>query len=308
MDYSRRNIINAISQASRDCGVDFSYLLNQAAAESNFEHDAKASTSSARGLYQFIDSTWLNIVERYGQDYGIKTDGKSKEEILDMRNDPEKSSFMAAAFALENEKFLNNKWGGKVGATELYFAHFLGASGAAKFLNAHDENPSQRAADLFPQAARANKNVFFDAKSGKARTMSELYAFFDNKFNAGKENNMAGETLLTKAQEPSKTVDERKSVHKNLYTPSRTLSDSIIMQRAQAMRDAARSRSTYARALYYDGDKNTIADNAVNQNKSYKSNISAAASTPLSGILAQPLDIMMLAQLSTPGKIIDDSR
>jgi hypothetical protein len=89
---------------------------------------------------------------------------------------------MAAEFAGENEKFLNAHWGGDVGSTELYFAHFLGAGGAAAFLKARDANGTQAAAHAFPAAAKANRNVFYDTKTGRAKSLDEVYAFFDKKF------------------------------------------------------------------------------------------------------------------------------
>ena len=122
------------------------------------------------------------MVERYGEKHGIDTEGKSKQEILDLRKDPEIASKMAAEFASENEKFLNNHWGGEVGSTELYFAHFLGAPNAAAFLNARDDNGMKTAAVLFPAAAKANPNVFYDTKTGRAKSLDEVYAFFDKKF------------------------------------------------------------------------------------------------------------------------------
>lgn len=175
-------VVNAIKSASAKTGMDFSYLLQQAKAESAFKSDAKAKTSSATGLYQFLESTWMNMVEKYGDKHGIQTEGKNKKDILAMRNDPEKAAVMAAEFAGENERFLNTHWGGKIGATERYFAHFMGAGGAAAFLNARDENGMQAAADIFPKAARANRNVFYEQNTGRAKSLDEVYAFFDKKF------------------------------------------------------------------------------------------------------------------------------
>lgn len=189
-----QEVVHAIAQASERSGVDFAYLLQQAKAESNFNPTAKAGTSSASGLYQFIERTWLGMVKEHGHEYGLGDladkidsrfrvkDAKIKKEILALRNDPVVSAQMAAEFALDNEKTLNKLWGGEVGATELYLAHFLGAGGAASFLNARDENPLSPAADLFPKAARANRGVFYDPKTGKARSIEQVYQFFDKKF------------------------------------------------------------------------------------------------------------------------------
>jgi hypothetical protein len=62
-------------------------------------------------------------------------------------------------------------------------AHFMGPAGASKFLNALDKNPNANAATLFPDAARANKNVFYD-KSGQPKSLEQVYAQFDKKFDS----------------------------------------------------------------------------------------------------------------------------
>ncbi|MDY0029309.1 MAG: transglycosylase SLT domain-containing protein [Pseudobdellovibrionaceae bacterium] len=186
-------IASAIQTASQKTGVDFSYLLQQAQIESSFKSDAKAKTSSATGLYQFIESTWLQMVNKYGDKYGLShyadqisdsgqvTNSKIKAEILNLRNDAKICSLMAGELACENKNYLKNKVGGDIGSTELYMAHFMGPGGASKFLNALRANPTASAADAFPQAAAANKNVFYK-KSGQEKSLAEVYAFFDNKF------------------------------------------------------------------------------------------------------------------------------
>lgn len=187
-------IADAIQQAASKTGVDFSYLLQQAQVESSFKADAKSSSSSATGLYQFIDSTWISMVNKYGDKYGLSdyadkisdsgkvTDKLTKKEILNLRNNPEICSLMAGEFAAENKSYLEGcVKSGDIGSTELYMAHFMGAGGAGKFLNALHKDPTASAADAFPQAAAANKNVFY-TKAGKEKSLAEVYAFFDNKF------------------------------------------------------------------------------------------------------------------------------
>ena len=61
----------AIQQAAARTGVDFSYLLGQARIESGFDPNARARTSSATGLFQFIDQTWLGTVKRHGAEHGL---------------------------------------------------------------------------------------------------------------------------------------------------------------------------------------------------------------------------------------------
>ncbi len=134
------------------------------------------------------------MVEKYGHKHGLghlagKTDDPEvRQEILELRKDPEKAALLAADFAAENKAYLERHWGGEVGSTELYFAHFLGAGGAAGFLQARDENPLMAGADLFPKAAQANRNVFYDPETGRARSLDEIYAFFDKKFSIAKSD------------------------------------------------------------------------------------------------------------------------
>lgn len=192
-----QNVLKAIKNASVNTGVDFSYMVQQAAVESSFNAKAKAKGSSATGLYQFIESTWLSMVNRYGDKHGmghyaaeISDSGRvsskaMRKEILALRKDPEKAAAMAAEFARENEDFLQANWSrGKkeIGSTELYLAHFLGAGQASAFLNARDESPMQQAALIFPEAAKSNRNVFYDTRTGRPKSLDEVYAFFDSKF------------------------------------------------------------------------------------------------------------------------------
>lgn len=189
-----RDVYQAIKSAASKTGVNFTYLMEKAAVESSFNKNAKAATSSATGLYQFIESTWLKMVKDHGADYGlekyadkISDDGrvasrKDRREILALRKDPEISSIMAAKFDQENYEKLKTNVGGDIGSTELYMAHFLGAGGASSFLNAMKKSPNMVAADIFRDAARTNRGVFYDQRTGAPRSLAQVYAFFDNKF------------------------------------------------------------------------------------------------------------------------------
>lgn len=210
VDKAGAKIASAIQNASAKTGVDFSYLLKQAQIESSFKSDVKASSSSATGLYQFIDKTWLSMVNKHGDKYGlsdlasqINDNGKVacnavKKEILELRKDPELCSLMAAEMAADNKAHLEKSTGKAAGATELYMAHFMGPAGASKFLNALDKNPNTNAAKLFPDAASANKNVFFD-KSGKAKTLEQVYAQFDKKFESLKTTETAAPVQMAQS-------------------------------------------------------------------------------------------------------------
>ncbi len=189
-----KRIVQAIQNASAKTGVDFAYLMEKAAAESSFNPQAKAKTSSATGLFQFIESTWMSMVKNHGHKYGlgefadkIDTNGRvndraARKDILELRKDPQVASYMAAEFAAQNKARLERTVGGDIGKTELYFAHFMGAGGAGAFLKELEENPLSRGVDIFPREARANRGVFFDQQTGQPRTLQQIYDFFDKKF------------------------------------------------------------------------------------------------------------------------------
>lgn len=300
-----KQILTAIEKASDKSGVDFSYLVKQAKAESSFNPNAKAKTSSATGLYQFIDSTWIDMVNKYGDDYGMNIAGKSRSEILSMRKDPESASFMAAAFASENEKSLDNNWGGDVGATELYFAHFLGASGAAAFLNARDENPIRSAADIFPRAARANRNVFYDRATGQPRSLEAVYQFFNNKFAPdGAQTSNAKTIVASSAPTPppipqQKVESAAKTIHESPYA------NNIIAQRSRQMREAAAHQGGYGQLKTLEL-LNAPAKNTFTQRATLAQTSKTHAKTPFFSLLAQPVDLMLLTQTTTPSKVISD--
>jgi hypothetical protein len=179
----------AIASASRATGMDFDFLLSTAVRESSLNPTAEAPTSSAAGLFQFLDQTWLTTVKRHGARHGmgaeaamvqIGSDGRARVDdaqaraaILNMRFDPELSARMAAEFASDNADALRVRTGREPVAGDLYAAHFLGASGAAQLINAASDQPWEAAANLFPQAARANRPIFY-APDGRPKTVVEV--------------------------------------------------------------------------------------------------------------------------------------
>ena len=82
---------------------------------------------------------------------------------------------MAGAFANSNAKVLTDRLGRKPTDGELYIAHFLGASGAARFISAAQARPDAKAANFFPRAAAANSSIFYD-KQGGAKSLKQVYA------------------------------------------------------------------------------------------------------------------------------------
>lgn len=184
-----RHLAQALTAASDRSGVDFGYLLQTAMRESSLNPAARASTSSAVGLFQFLESTWLQVMKQDGPRLGyqayadqiqvtangdyVVADAGTREEILKLRENPEIAADLAAAFTRSNGEYLKAAFGRAPSAGELYIAHFLGAQGAERMFRAGLENPDQIAANLFPRQADANRSIFFE--QGKPRTIREVY-------------------------------------------------------------------------------------------------------------------------------------
>jgi len=183
-------VTGAIRQASQATGASFNYLLATAQVESGLNPQAGASTSSARGLFQFIEQTWLGTIKQSGASLGYgryvdaitKTssghyqvaDPKMRAEILKLRNDPTANAVMAGAFTKANADYLAGKLGRQPSEGELYIAHFFGAGGAARLISLAAANPNAKAADSFPHAARANPSIFFDRATRAPRSLAQV--------------------------------------------------------------------------------------------------------------------------------------
>lgn len=179
----------ALSLASSSTGTDLAYLTQTAGRESSFQADARAKTSSATGLFQFIEETWIRTIKDEGARFGLADyadliertpagrysvpDAKNRRKILELRNDPAISAMMAAAYARRNGAFLAAEIGRQPTSDELYFAHFMGPADAARLITLHERAPQLTASILFPRAAEANRTIFFDG--ARPRSVEEVH-------------------------------------------------------------------------------------------------------------------------------------
>lgn len=182
-------VVSAIQTAAQKTGAGFDYLLRTARRESSLQPTAQAPTSSARGLYQFIDSTWLTVMREEGRNLGlgryaeqigrgengrpVVADPAARRQILALRDDPAVSALMAGAFTNRNAAELKAATGRDPTEGELYMAHFLGSGGAGRLITLNQSTPQASAARHFPEAADANRRIFFD--QGRPRTVAEVY-------------------------------------------------------------------------------------------------------------------------------------
>jgi hypothetical protein len=190
-------IATAIRKAADATGASFEYLLATAKMESNFNPQAAAPTSSAKGLFQFIEQTWLGTVKEAGPALGYNgyadaitkspsgsysvSDSATRDAILKLRDDPAIASAMAGVLTQSNSFRLTGLIGRRPTDSELYMAHFMGVGGAAKLIANAEDNPRASGARLFPNAAAANRPIFYDI-DGRARSVSEVYADLDRRY------------------------------------------------------------------------------------------------------------------------------
>ncbi|MFM9973762.1 MAG: transglycosylase SLT domain-containing protein [Beijerinckiaceae bacterium] len=248
----------SLKQASRATGVSFDYLAKTAERESGFNPQAKASTSSATGLFQFIEQTWLGVVKQEGGKIGLGNEAAAilsengrlsvadpalRQRILSLREDPSVSAMMAGAFAAKNGQKLQESLGRKATEGELYLAHFLGPSGARDLINLAEKTPDAKAAAAFQDAAAANRNIFFD-KSGRARAASEVYsnitgAFSQNPTSAPKDT----AATSAKAHEMFRVKGEGKPLHGLFRSSGEPVSEAVI-QNWGSFRKASQTSDT----------------------------------------------------------------
>jgi len=190
-------VTSAIRNAAAATGTSFSYLLATAKIESDLDPTVTMKSSSATGLFQFIDQTWLGTLKQAGPAFGYGdyadaisrdssgrysvSDPDMRREIMRLRTDPSANAVMAGALTQNNTAVLSRRIGRQPTESELYIAHFLGVGGASKLIQLAANNAQATAADAFPAAAHANRPIFYD-RQGNARSVSGVYSEIVRRF------------------------------------------------------------------------------------------------------------------------------
>ena len=161
--YQRGGMVDLGGDGGGQSTVSTSADINRAVAkiiqnESGGDPNIPNKYSTAKGLGQFIDSTWLTMVKRYRPDIAA---GKSNAQIIALKTNAPLAREMTTRYVEENARALRSA-GMPVTDGNLYLAHFLGAGGAVKLLSAQDK--SQPVVNLVGQKV-VDANRFIQGKS-----------------------------------------------------------------------------------------------------------------------------------------------
>jgi hypothetical protein len=306
---SRVRIAGAIKQAASSSGTSFEYLLATAKMESNFNPSASASTSSARGLYQFIDQTWLGTVKEAGAHLGYGnyadaitkspsgnysvSDPAARSAIMKLRDDPAAASSMAAVLTNSNSFRLTGKIGRRPTDGELYMAHFMGVGGAAKLISNAEDNPRASGARLFPNAAAANRSIFFES-SGRARSVSEVYSVLTSRYAAAASSQAtrtamasvgdipAGMAFASAAAAPQ-AIDN--AAYLSSFPDARTVTPVTV---ASASPASASPGGSAFRSLFQAGDRTEPVSPAIRELWGNSSSLNSVPSTTPTPVAPKP--------------------
>lgn len=183
----RRRLVETVIKAAQTAEADPILLMAIADKESSFLSEVQARTSSATGLFQFIEKTWLRVVRDFGAKHGLAkeaeaiqriedelvvADAAERVRILELRRDPHLSTVLAAEMLARDRARIARRIGRDLTQGETYLAHFLGPDDAERFLEKVVGEPTAVAAKLLPKPARANKPIFFARKGRKAQSLS----------------------------------------------------------------------------------------------------------------------------------------
>lgn len=183
----KRQLVETVIKGAHAVQTDPVLLMAIADKESSFLSEVRARTSSATGLFQFIEKTWLQVVREFGAKHGLAkeaqaiswvddqlvvSDAAERARILDLRRDPLLSTVLAGEMLARDRARIARRIGRDLTQGETYLAHFLGPDDAERFLEKVVGEPNANASKLLPRPARANKPIFFTRKGRKAKSLS----------------------------------------------------------------------------------------------------------------------------------------
>lgn len=160
---------------------------------------ARAKTSSATGLGQFIESTWMAVVTEHRPDL-LK--GRTRAQVLGLRTDPDIAIAMLARLTEDNARAL----GAGYTDGDLYLAHFAGVAAAKRLLIAASDTPVSGV--MSAAAINANASIL------KGKTAGQVRAWASRKMNGAKGRDWIaklyrGTAIATAASEPNSDMQSQ---------------------------------------------------------------------------------------------------
>jgi hypothetical protein len=205
------DIAGTIQRAATSTGASFDYLLATAKVESNLDPSLTMRTSTATGLFQFLEQTWLGAMKTAGHAFGfdryadaisqsasgqyVVDDPALRDEMMELRKDPAANALMGGVVTQQNAAVVASRIGRKPTEGELYVAHFFGPYAGSKVIELATSNPNANAAAMFPAAASANRSIFYD-RQGNARTIAGVYNELIRRYQVAKDRPTPGLTQV----------------------------------------------------------------------------------------------------------------
>jgi hypothetical protein len=149
--------------------------------ESGGDPNAKNKRSSATGLGQFLDETWLDMIRAHRPDLAK---GRSQNEILELRRDAKVAREITARFTERNAGMLRKR-GLPVTPGTLYLAHFAGGAGAVAILSAMENADAALIIATADATGRTKREKLVKANPFLERfTVADLRNWADRKMRA----------------------------------------------------------------------------------------------------------------------------
>jgi hypothetical protein len=146
--------------------------------ESDGDPDAKNKRSSATGLGQFIDETWLRLIRTHRPDLFT---GRSEGAVLELRRDAKIAREITARFTEQNAEMLRRR-GLPITPGTLYLGHFAGGAGAVAILSALDQKDAASIMASADVTGRTSRERLIKANPFLERlTVADLKSWADRK-------------------------------------------------------------------------------------------------------------------------------
>ena len=149
--------------------------------ESGGDPNAKNKRSSATGLGQFLDETWLDMIRAHRPDLAK---GRNQNEILELRRDAKVAREITMRFTERNAGMLRKR-GLPVTPGTLYLAHFAGGAGAVAILSAMEDADAALIMATADATGRTKREKLVKANPFLERfTVADLRNWADRKMRA----------------------------------------------------------------------------------------------------------------------------